>query len=51
MLLTEWNMDKALEVRGKEAWEDGRTEGQAELLGLLQSGKRPEEILEMYGYQ
>jgi hypothetical protein len=30
MLLTEWNMDKALEVRGREAWEDGRTEGRAE---------------------
>jgi hypothetical protein len=59
MLLTEWNMDKALEVRGREAWEDGRTEGvrigetkgRAELLGLLQSGKRPEEILKQYGYK
>jgi hypothetical protein len=27
MLLAEWNMDKALEVRGREAWEDGRVEG------------------------
>jgi hypothetical protein len=67
MLLTEWNMDKALEVRGREAWEDGqregrtegvrigetkgRTEGRAELLGLLQSGKGPEEILKQYGYK
>jgi hypothetical protein len=63
MLLTEWNMDKALEVRGREAWEDGRREGrtegrtegearkQKEFIDLLQSGKRPEEILEMYGYK
>jgi hypothetical protein len=41
MLLTEWNMDKALEVRGREAREEER----AKILGLLQSGKRPEEIL------
>jgi hypothetical protein len=75
MLLTEWNMDKALEVRGQEAWEDGRTEGRAEgrsegvkigetkgraegearkqkeFIDLLQSGKRPEEILKQYGYK
>jgi predicted transposase YdaD len=71
MLLTEWNMDKALEVRGKEAWEDGRMEGrtegraegrtegraegearkQKEFIDLLQSGKRPEEILKQYGYK
>jgi hypothetical protein len=42
MLLTEWNMDKALEVRGREARE--------EILCLLQSGKPPEEILKQYGY-
>jgi hypothetical protein len=29
MLLTEWDMDKALEVRGREAWEDGRAEAAA----------------------
>jgi hypothetical protein len=46
MLLTEWNMDKALEVRGREAREDGRSE----VLGLLQSGKPPAEILKQYGY-
>jgi hypothetical protein len=45
MLLTEWNMDKALEVRSREAWEDCRAKEHAEILGLLQSGKRPEEIL------
>jgi hypothetical protein len=45
MLLTEWNMDKALEVRGREAREEERAKERAELLGLLQSGKRPEEIL------
>jgi hypothetical protein len=53
MLLTEWNMDKALEVRGREAWEDGRTEGvrigETKVIEMLQSGKRPEEILKQYG--
>jgi hypothetical protein len=33
----------------------GRTEGEArkqkEFIDLLQSGRRPEEILEMYGYK
>jgi hypothetical protein len=59
MLLTEWNMDKALEVRGREAWEDGIKIGEArgearkqkEFIDLLQSGKRPEEILRQYGYK
>jgi hypothetical protein len=54
MLLTEWNMDKALEVRSREAWEDGRMEGRTEerakFIGLLQSGKPPKEILKQYGY-
>jgi flagellar biosynthesis/type III secretory pathway protein FliH len=27
MLLTEWNMDEALEVRKEEGREEGRTEG------------------------
>jgi hypothetical protein len=67
MLLTEWNMDKALEVRGRERWEDGvkigeakgeakgrvegRTEAIAEFLSLLQSGKSAEEIFKQYGYK
>jgi hypothetical protein len=48
-------MDKALEVRGREAWEDGRAEGRmeerAEFLSLLSSGKPPVEILKQYGYK
>ncbi|MDR3284945.1 MAG: hypothetical protein LBS97_07195 [Treponema sp.] len=55
MLLTEWNMDKALGVRGREAWEDGRTEGvrigETKVIEMLQSGKWPEEILKQYGYK
>jgi hypothetical protein len=54
MLLTEWNMDKALEVRSREAREEGRMEGRTEerakFIGLLQSGKPPKEILKQYGY-
>jgi hypothetical protein len=54
MLLTEWNMDKALEVRGREAWEDGvrigETRGEAKIIEMLRSGKRPEEIFKQYGY-
>jgi hypothetical protein len=46
-MLLEWDREKALEVRGREAREEER----AELLGLLQSGKRPEEILKQYGYK
>jgi predicted transposase/invertase (TIGR01784 family) len=36
------------EARGRA---EGEARARAELLGLLQSGKRPEEILEMYGYK
>jgi hypothetical protein len=58
MLLTEWNMDKALEVRGREAWEDGvrigetrgEARGEAKIIEMLRSGKRPEEIFKQYGY-
>jgi hypothetical protein len=31
MLLTEWNMDKALEVRGREAWEEAAAHYEARI--------------------
>jgi hypothetical protein len=34
MLLTEWNMDKALEVRGREAREEGEARKQKEFIAL-----------------
>jgi predicted transposase/invertase (TIGR01784 family) len=33
MLLTEWNLDEAIEVAREEGWEDGREEGREE--GIL----------------
>jgi hypothetical protein len=40
MLLTEWNWDDALTVRGEE----GREEGQNMVLELLEQGYTPEQI-------
>jgi hypothetical protein len=50
MLLTEWNMDEALKVRREEGREEGVKIGEARIIEMLQSGKRPEEILKQYGY-
>jgi hypothetical protein len=44
MLLAEWNMDKALEVRGREAWEDGRQEGRVEGVKIGETKGRVEGV-------
>jgi len=46
MLLTEWNMETALEVR----YDEGRTEGREEIFSLLEKGLSLTEIKEKLGY-
>jgi hypothetical protein len=53
MLFTEWDWEKALEVRYREGMEKGMEMGiemrmEKELIDLLKSGKSPEEIIEFY---
>ncbi|GHU07920.1 hypothetical protein FACS1894151_02990 [Spirochaetia bacterium] len=64
MLFTEWNQEKALEVRYREGYGKGRDEGmekgiekgiekerekgRKEFIDLLKSGKSPEEIIKLY---
>jgi deoxyribodipyrimidine photolyase len=44
MLVTEWNWDTALRVRGEEEREEGREEGQNLVLELMEQGYTPAEI-------
>ncbi|GHU35076.1 hypothetical protein FACS1894172_16300 [Spirochaetia bacterium] len=48
MLFTEWNQERALEVRYREGIEKGMERKQKELIDLLKSGKSPEEIIKLY---
>ncbi|GHU35065.1 hypothetical protein FACS1894172_16270 [Spirochaetia bacterium] len=52
MLFTEWNQERALEVRYREGMEKGiekeREKGRKEFIALLKSGTSPEEIIELY---
>ncbi|GHU35072.1 hypothetical protein FACS1894172_16290 [Spirochaetia bacterium] len=52
MLFTEWNQERALEVRYREGMEKGIEKGmerkQKELIDLLKSGTSPEEIIRLY---
>ncbi|GHU28466.1 hypothetical protein FACS1894164_20850 [Spirochaetia bacterium] len=63
MLFTEWNQEKALEVRYREGMEAGieeerkanmekiekeREKERKELIALLRSGTSPEEIIKLY---
>ncbi|GHU11880.1 hypothetical protein FACS1894151_11530 [Spirochaetia bacterium] len=55
-VITEWNQEKALEVRYKEGIEKGIEKGmekgmerkQKEFIDLLKSGTSPEEIIKLY---
>jgi hypothetical protein len=44
MLVTEWNWDTALRVRGEEEREEGREEGQSMVLELVKQGYTAEQI-------
>ncbi|GHU33001.1 hypothetical protein FACS1894172_10690 [Spirochaetia bacterium] len=59
MLFTEWNQEKALEVRYREGMEaerkvsmekieKEREKERKELIALLRSGTSPEEIIKLY---
>jgi hypothetical protein len=48
MLFTEWDQEKALEVRYREGVEKGIKQEQKEIIDLLKNGKSPEEIIKLY---